>query len=184
MSMRFSRILVLGLLLTTAAFLAVPASPAVAEEPDPAEARLLPVGKEAPDFTLPGLDGGEIALTNLQKLGKAILLIFWTTEPKRGADELPKLQKLHDELGPKGLAIVAINPEDSKSDIKDLVEEKKLTLPIALDGKETNSAVTGVYRARKLPTLYVLDKDSKVQWRSIGLKEASLRETLTKLGVK
>jgi outer membrane lipoprotein-sorting protein len=43
----------------------------------PTEASLLPVGKEAPNFTLPTPTGGQITLTNVLKEKKAVLVNFW-----------------------------------------------------------------------------------------------------------
>jgi peroxiredoxin len=149
-----------------------------------AEARLLEIGKVAPDFTLPLLGGGEVALANLQKFGKAVLVVFWSAKPERGGSTMPKLQKLHEQFEAKGLSTVAINPAEDAGDVTKFVEAGKLTVPVALDGKETNRAVTGVYRARNLPTLYLLDPDGKVLWRAVRLKEEPLREALAKAGVK
>jgi hypothetical protein len=70
------------------------------------------------------------------------------------------------------------------ADVKDFMKDNKIELQMAIDGKETNRAVTGVYKARKLPTYYLIDPNSKVLWRAIGLKEAPLREALEKAGIK
>lgn len=43
----------------------------------PMEAGLLPVGKEAPNFTLPTPAGGQVSLTNALKGKKALLVNFW-----------------------------------------------------------------------------------------------------------
>jgi len=157
---------------------------AAKEEMAKAEARLLEVGKTAPDFTLPLSGGGEVGLANLLKFGKAVLVAFWEIKPENGGADMAKLQKLHAELESKGLQTVAINPADEGPEVARFVQEAKVQFQVAIDGKETNRAVTNVFRARVRPTYYLLDPDGKVLWRSIGLKEAPLREALAKAGVK
>jgi peroxiredoxin len=167
-----------------AALRAQTTDPPQTEEQKRAEGRLLELGKVAPDFTLPMLGGGEVTLANLQKGGKAVLVVFWGMEPRSGGEAMPKLQKVHEKLESKGLMTVTINPEDDVRDVKDFVESSKLHYTVAIDGKETNRAVTGVYKARMLPTYYLLDPDGKVLWRSVGYREAALVEAVAKAGIK
>lgn len=149
-----------------------------------AEKRLLEVGRVAPDFTLPLVSGGEVGLANVLKFGKAVLIGFWAIKPESGGTDMPRLQKLQDEFESKGLSTIAINPVDSAAEVRRFAEETKLQFQVAVDGKETNRAVTNVYRARTLPAYYLLDTSGKVLWRGIGLKEPALREALAKAGVK
>lgn len=149
-----------------------------------AEKKLLEVGKVAPDFTLPLINGGDITLGNVLPFQKAVIVTFFSLEPERGGTAISKLQQIHKELHEKGLATIAINPVEPKDEVQDFAKNEKLDLQICIDGKETNRAVTSVYKARTLPTLYVLDPKGKVLYRSIGLKEAPLRAALTAAGVK
>jgi peroxiredoxin len=155
------------------------------EKEKKAEQRLLPVGQVAPDFTLPLVTGGETTLANLLKFGKAVFVGFWGIEPENGGELMAKLQKLHDKLEGKGLSTIVINPVDEATEVKKFVEAGNLQFLVAIDGKETNRAVTGVYRARNmLPVFYLLDPDGKVLWRSIRLNEETLMPVLEKAGVK
>jgi peroxiredoxin len=149
-----------------------------------AEKRLLEVGKVGPDFTLPLVGGGEVTLANLLKFGKAVLVGFFAIDPKRGGADMPKLEKLHEAVEGQGLTTIVISPADSAEDLAKFVESSKIQFQVAVDGKETNHAVTGVYRARMLPTYYLLDPDGKVLWRGIGWKEPELRTALEKAGLK
>jgi peroxiredoxin len=153
------------------------------DRPDP-EAKLLEIGKVAPDFTLPLIGGGEVTLGQVLKFQKAVIVGFFSTEAERGGEALPKLQKLHAQLEEKGLATIAVNPVEEKREIEDFVKAEKLTFQVAIDGQETNRAVTHVYHARSLPTFYVLDPAGKVLYRSVGLKEEPLRDALAKAGLK
>lgn len=175
-AMTAGALLVLGLSVGPGA---VPASAQDSEE----EKKLLKVGQVAPDFTLPLVTGGEVTLGNLLKFGKAVLVGFWGIEEEDGGAELAMVQKLHNAMQAKGLTTITINPVDPAGDVRDHLKEEKIEIQVAIDGKETNRAVTNVYKAKKLPTYYLLDPDAKVLWRSIGFKEAGLREALVKAGV-
>ncbi len=157
--------------------------PAAAQETED-EKKLLKVGQVAPDFTLPLVTGGEVTLGNLLKFGKAVLVGFWGIEEEDGGTELAMVQKLHNDMQAKGLTTITINPVDPIGDVRDHLKEEKIEIQVAIDGKETNRAVTNVYKAKKLPTYYLLDPDGKVLWRGIGYKDAVLREALAKAGVK
>lgn len=149
-----------------------------------AEMKLLEVGKVAPDFTLPLIGGGDVTLGNLLKFNKAVIVSFWGIESENGGPQMVKLQKLHEELESKGVATVAVNPIEDASDVERFVRQKKIGYQVCVDGKETNRAVTHVFKAKTLPVFYVLDPAGKVLWRGIGFKEPALRETLAKAGVK
>jgi peroxiredoxin len=169
-----------------AAFLVLGGWTAVAAQDNTAaeEAKLLPIGQVAPDFTLPLVNGGEVTLANILKVSKAAVVTFFSIKPERGGTDLPKLQKLQEDLEAKGLMTVAVNPVELQGAIKRYAEAQSLHFLIAIDGKETNRAVTGVYKARVLPTYYLLDAQGKVLYRSVGLREAELREAIAKAGIK
>ncbi|MFN3648593.1 MAG: peroxiredoxin family protein [Armatimonadota bacterium] len=167
---------------------AVPAAAQQDEKQDDkqseAEKNLLPLGQVAPDFTLPLVGGGEVTLADLLKFGKATLVGFWGIDAEAGGEAILKAQKVHEELSQKGLSTITVNPRDRARDIEKFIKSSNLHIQVAIDGKETNSAVTSVFKARTLPTFYLLDPSGKVLWRSIGFKEPGLRAALEKAGVK
>lgn len=162
------------------------AQPAGQAQADTAEAekKLLEIGQIAPDFTLPLVTGGEVTLSTLRKFGKAVLVGFWGIETENGGADLVKMQKLHDELESKGLTTVMINPVEDLPTTKKFVDRKKVQLQVCIDGKETNRACTNTWKAKTLPTYYLLDPEGKVLYRSVTLKEPALREAIAKAGVK
>jgi len=152
-------------------------------KPDEAEARLLAVGAVAPDFTLPLVGGGDVTLAQSLKGAKAALVGFWSLEDDAGGLDLPRLKKLHTDLEAKGLAMILVNPVEDLPEVRRFARRADVELQVAIDGKETNRAVTHVYKARKLPTYYLLDPDGRVIFRSIGLKEGPLVDALIKAGL-
>lgn len=115
------------------------------------------VGEKIPDLTLRTLDGQSVKLSEIK--GKVILLNFWATWCPPCVLEMPSLQKLSTEYGPKGLAVVGLNldenPEevlapflkkhsidfqtfvDPKGEVADRFTISGLPLTIVVDAKQT-----------------------------------------------
>ena len=102
---------------------------ALADDPKP-----LPIGAGAPDFHLPGVDGKTYSLSNFA--GAKVLFVIFTCNhcPTAQAYE-DRLLKLHADYKDRGVALVAINPNDSQAvrldelgytDLSDSLEEMKL----------------------------------------------------------
>jgi thiol-disulfide isomerase/thioredoxin len=95
--------------------LAAPASPATDQAPV--------------DFTLPRLDGGDLALASLR--GNWVVLNYWATWCAPCRKEIPELSELHDrrqDLVVLGLAYEEAEPEDFDT----FLEEFHVTYPILL----------------------------------------------------
>src|SRR5690606_33321652 len=75
--------------------------------------------REAPlDFTLPSVDGREIALGDYA--GRVILLDFWATWCAPCREEIPGLVELYERYGDAGFVVlgVAVDDEDDAVDRK------------------------------------------------------------------
>jgi cytochrome c biogenesis protein CcmG, thiol:disulfide interchange protein DsbE len=106
------------------------------------------VGMEAPPIVGNTLDSTPRPKTLADYKGKIVLLNVWATwcEPCRA--EMPSMEKLYKEFGPKGLEIVAVSVDDPGTDarIRLYAKELGLSFPILHDAaKETarNYQVTG-----------------------------------------
>lgn len=143
--------------------LALLGGPAAAQLPAPFE---IPKGREpAPDFTLPDLDGGKVTLSGLR--GQVVFLNFWATWCLPCREEMPLMEKIHRELGPEGLVVLAVNYRESSNTVRAFVEAHGLTFPILLDGGE----VADRYRLYALPVSYLIDRQGKVAARVVGARD-------------
>jgi peroxiredoxin len=90
----------------------------------------LKAGTPAPEFRLPRLDGGELALSELR--GKLVLLVF--SSPNCGPCNTlaPEMEKVHRQL-PR-LEMVMISKEDPEAN-REKVKEHGLTFPVVLQKK-------------------------------------------------
>ncbi|MBI1923034.1 sigma-70 family RNA polymerase sigma factor [Candidatus Poribacteria bacterium] len=90
-------------------------------------------GQPAPEFDVDRWVSGEpVRLAELK--GKVVVLFFWSSGQVQDVEATRLLQVLHDVYGEKGLVCVAIHePTDSVGELKELIAEKGLTFPNAVD---------------------------------------------------
>lgn len=127
-------------------------------------------GETATDFTLPNLDGGNSSLS--EHLGEKVILVnFWATWCDPCMKEMPKLNELQAELGPKGLQIISISVDEARdeSKVKALVKRWKYE-PIVLLDSETR--VVNTYNPRKdMPWTMIIGKDKTIAHKKKGFTE-------------
>lgn len=118
----------------------------------------------APDFKLKGLDGKEVQLASLK--GSVVVLDFWATWCGPCVRSLPDLNKLYDQRRDKNLKVFAVNQQEDLPTVQAFVTQKKLTLPVLLDG---DGVVGEAYAVRAIPQTVVIGKDGKVRKVFIGI---------------
>src|SRR3979411_2651131 len=74
----------------------------------------LALGAAAPDFDLPGGDGRPHALKEYAA-ARALVIVFTCNHCPTAQAYEERIQKLHDDFAPKGVALVAISPNDPKA---------------------------------------------------------------------
>jgi cytochrome c biogenesis protein CcmG/thiol:disulfide interchange protein DsbE len=121
------------------------------------------VGQPVPDFELPDLDGHAKRLSEFR--GKVVVLNYWATWCPPCVDEMPSLEKLHQSLSDKGLAVVGISVDERFSDIVDFVKTYGLTFTILHDN---GRKVARSYQSFKYPETYIIDREGRLQSKVIG----------------
>jgi peroxiredoxin len=150
---------------------------------------ILPLGSPAPGFSLPGVDG---KIHRLADYGSSpILVVVFTCNHCPIAQMYEqRIQQLEADYGNRGVAVVAIQPNDPKairideldsSDISDTLDEMKIRVayknlhyPYLYDG-ETQS-VTRAYGPQATPHVFIFDKDRKLRYE--GRVDNSYRKEL------
>ncbi|MDP2310140.1 MAG: TlpA disulfide reductase family protein [Pseudomonadota bacterium] len=139
-------------------------------------------GKAAPDFSLRDL--ANQAQTLSQHKGKVVLINFWATWCGPCQVEMPHLQAMARELGPKGLVLLGISADAARdaSKVKPLVVSKGLTYSILLDPQTT---VVAQYNPTKtLPFNVLVDRAGNIDQVFSGYNpgdEVTLRAAVEKL---
>jgi peroxiredoxin len=121
----------------------------------------------APDFSLPTLEGGTQALSDLR--GHVVVLNFWATWCGPCVKEMPTLANLAAKLADKGVSVLAVSVDvgDPKR-VADFVQGYGWHLPILLDPM---AQVADAYAIRVMPTTYVIGPDGNIRGRAFGAKE-------------
>ncbi|SRR6266545_2186116 len=122
--------------------------------------------RPAPEFALPGLDGGTVRLSDYR--GKVVLVNFWYTNCAPCREETPALQAAYQKLAGQGLQIVGVNVRgnerkgaDGDNDIRKFVADNSVTYPIAMD---TESKAGRDYQVYVLPTSFMVDQAGKIRY--------------------
>lgn len=120
------------------------------------------VGKPVPeDWAIEKWYQGESEV-NLDS-GKTTVLFFWESWCPHCRNEVPKIQKLHEDHKDKGLQVLGvtrITKTATEQSVTDLITESGVVYPIA---KETGDLAT-YFNVKGIPAAAVV-KDGKIVWR-------------------
>jgi thiol-disulfide isomerase/thioredoxin len=117
----------------------------------------------APNFTLPGLSGKDISLSQFK--GKVVFLDFWATWCDACREEIPDLIRLYQEKNPKGLVVLGVSVDAlGKSVVQPFVNQAQIPYPVVIAGDH----VPAGYDISGLPTAFLIDKNGIVRHEYIG----------------
>lgn len=137
----------------------------------------LAIGAAAPEFQLPGVDGKTYGLDDF-KDAKLLMVVFTCNHCPTAQAYETRIKKLHADYHGKGVALVAISPNDDKavrldelgySDVGDSLEDMKFRakqakfeFPYLYDGEtqETSAA----FGALATPHVFVFDASRKLRY--------------------
>jgi len=133
------------------------------------ESSMLPLGTNAPYFSLPDVVSGQIYSQDSFKDKKAFLIMFICRHcpyVKHVQEELAKIGKDYQD---KDIGIVAISsndieayPEDAPESLKEQAQELGFTFPYLYDESQN---VAKVYTAACTPDLFLFDHQRKLVYR-------------------
>lgn len=120
--------------------------------------------RPAPDFSLSDVDGATVRLSDFG--GRLVVLNFWATWCTPCIKEMPTLQHLREQLGDKGLEVLAVSVDrgDPKR-VAEFADGYSWRVPILLDPMST---VADAYAVRVMPTTYLIGPDGTIRGRSFG----------------
>jgi peroxiredoxin len=119
---------------------------------------------ERTDFTLNDLDGKPWTLSSLR--GKVVLVNFWATWCPPCRKEMPDLDALAHEFGPKGLVILSISDEEA-SKVRSYISAHDIRYPILLD---PGRKVTESFHVDGIPKSFILNREGKLVAQSIDMR--------------
>jgi len=152
---------------------------------------ILAIGSPAPDFALPGVDGKIHKLSDYAS-AKILAVVFECNHCPVSQLYESRIEKLYREYRNKGVAFVAINPNNPKSirlnelgytDVTDSLEEMKIRKafrgidwPYLYDGETQGVSIK--FGVVATPHIYLFDQARKLQYQ--GRVDDNQREDLVK----
>lgn len=144
-----------------------------AEDPKP-----LAIGAKLPDFTLPGVDGKSYSPASF-KDAPVLAVIFTCNHCPTAQAYEARFAKFHEDYKGKGVAVVAISPNDplavrldelgytdlsdSFEDMKIRARDHKITYPYLYDGE--TQATSRAFGVLATPHVFIFDKDRTLRYQ-------------------
>lgn len=140
------------------------------------------IGSRLPEFSAKDLQGRQISSTDLR--GKVVLVDFWATWCQPCKQEMPGYQKLADEYGSRGFAVIGLKL-DTMADIEDPLHfAKKIGVhyPLVVATDDLKQKFGGI---EGLPTTLLYDRHGILRNKVIGFEYTSTfeAEVRTMLGL-
>lgn len=130
-----------------------------------APAATLAIGAPAPAYTAQRMDGTPVALANHK--GEAVMLNVWATWCKPCREEIPALDSLHREFGPRGFRVVGVSIDvaGDTAEIAGFARQLGASYDLWLD---PDDKVSTTFRAIGVPSTALIDRDGVLRWRHMG----------------
>jgi peroxiredoxin len=142
-----------------------------------ADAKTLPIGAAAPDFSLPGVDGKTYTLADFADADVLAIIFTCNHCPTAQAYE-ERIKQLTADYKDRGVAVVAISPNDAAavrldelgySDLGDSLDDMKIrardhnfNFPYLYDGE--TQATSRAYGPVATPHVFLFDRDRKLRF--------------------
>lgn len=141
--------------------------------------RLVPsplVGREAPAFTIPLLEGGELSLHDLR--GETVVVNFWAPWCYPACwNESPRLEAAWQRYKDQGLIMVGIVYQDSPANARDFIRRFGKSYPNGMDPRNRIAIEYGLYG---VPETFFIDREGRIAYKHIG--EIDMETLVSKIG--
>jgi peroxiredoxin len=146
----------------------VPAGAPAAEDSVAALGLMKPnPAQPAKEFRVSTPDNRSIGLSDLK--GKVVFLNFWATWCKPCEEEMPSMERLHQQYRERGLVVLAISADTAGPAVVDqFLKKRNLTFPVGLDPK---MAVAGLYGVWAVPSTFIIDRKGYRAYYASGPRE-------------
>ena len=135
------------------------------------------VGSEAPDFTLPDVDGNPVSLSSYR--GKYVLVDFWAAWCPDCRKENPNIVSAWEKYKNKNFAVLGVSLDRNRDQWLAAIEKDKLSWTQVSDLKYWSSEAAVLYCIRWIPMSFLIDPDGKII--AVGLEGDELHNKLEEL---
>jgi thiol-disulfide isomerase/thioredoxin len=128
-----------------------------------------------PALAMRDLDGRSLSSADWR--GKVVIVNFWATWCPPCRAEIPDLVALQNKYRDRLLIIGVSQDEGSVENVKQFVAAHQMNYPVVMMTPEIDQAFPGI---RALPTSFILDRESRVVQRHVGLLNQVVTEQETR----
>ena len=132
-------------------------------------------GSAAPNFSF-APDGKPSQLADLR--GKVVVLNFWATWCPPCVEEMPSLNRLHEQLALQGGIVLGISVDEDGAAYEKFLQEHKIRFPTHRDPSKQISSAYGTFM---YPETYIIDRRGRIARKIIGPQDWSRPETIAYL---
>ena len=125
------------------------------------------VGQVVPDFSLPSMNGEEVAIRSFR--GKYVLLDFWASWCGPCIGEMPNVHKAYDLLHDKGFEVISISTDRKESDWRKAMKEKQMEHFVNL--RDTKGVLHEIFNRDAIPFILLLDPQGRIVAKELRGKD-------------
>jgi thiol-disulfide isomerase/thioredoxin len=120
------------------------------------------------DLTGHDLAGRQVRIAD--DVGRVRVVDFWATWCEPCREQLPVLERLHCELGPRGLSVYGVATDEERRDVEAFLVHTPVSFPVLLD--PAGEALARPLAIDRLPTTLLVDRKGIVREVHLGYESA------------
>ena len=124
-----------------------------------AQKERLAIGKEAPNFEFPTVDGKMVNLKEFR--GKYLVVDFWASWCGPCRQEIPHMKDLYEEYKGKDIEFLSVSIDKSKNAWKKAMRQEDMAWP-QLQAPGAGKDIMKEYQFSGIPYIILLDKEGKI----------------------